>query len=161
MNATNLKSSVSLRRIKWNLFLLGLFKIPLLFYVSPKIIEISPDSCIIKIKLRRRTKNHLNSMYFGAMAVGADVAVGLHAFYLSELKKAKISLAFKSFNAEFLKRAESDVNFICEEGNKIIKMIEESKIEGKRVNEMIDVQAINSSNEMVAKFTMELSLKVI
>ena len=161
MNATNLKSSVSLRRIKWNLFLLGLFKIPLLFYVSPKIIEISPDSCIVKIKLRRRTKNHLNSMYFGAMAVGADVAVGLHAFYLSELKKAKISLAFKSFNAEFLKRAESDVNFICEEGNKIIKMIEESKIEGKRVNEMIDVQAINSSNEMVAKFTMELSLKVI
>jgi hypothetical protein len=160
MNATNLKSSVSLRRIKWNLFLLGLFKIPLLFYVSPKIIEISPDSCIIKIKLRRRTKNHLNSMYFGAMAVGADVAVGLHAFYLSELKKAKISLAFKSFNAEFLKRAETDVNFICEEGNKIIKMIEESKIEGKRVNEMIDVQAINSSNEMVAKFTMELSLKV-
>ena len=161
MNATDLKSSVSLRRIKWNLFLLGLFKIPLLFYVSPKIIEISPDSCIIKIKLRRRTKNHLNSMYFGAMAVGADVAVGLHAFYLSELKKAKISLAFKSFNAEFLKRAESDVNFICEEGNKIIKMIEESKIEGKRVNKMIDVQAINSSNEMVAKFTMELSLKVI
>ena len=161
MNATNLKSSVSLRRIKWNLFLLGLFKIPLLFYVSPKIIAISPDSCIVKIKLRRRTKNHLNSMYFGAMAVGADVAVGLHAFYLSELKKAKISLAFKSFNAEFLKRAESDVNFICEEGNKIIKMIEESMIEGKRVNEMIDVQAINSSNEMVAKFTMELSLKVI
>jgi hypothetical protein len=161
MNATDLKSSVSLRRIKWNLFLLGLFKIPLLFYVSPKIIAISPDSCIVKIKLRRRTKNHLNSMYFGAMAVGADVAVGLHAFYLSELKKAKISLAFKSFNAEFLKRAESDVNFICEEGNKIIKMIEESKIEGKRVNEMIDVQAINSSNEMVAKFTMELSLKVI
>jgi hypothetical protein len=88
MNATDLKSSVSLRRIKWNLFLLGLFKIPLLFYVSPKIIEISPDSCIIKIKLRRRTKNHLNSMYFGAMAVGADVAVGLHAFYLSELKKS-------------------------------------------------------------------------
>jgi hypothetical protein len=161
MNATDLKSSVSLRRIKWNLFLLGLFKIPLLFYVSPKIILISPDSCIVKIKLRRRTKNHLNSMYFGAMAVGADVAVGLHAFYLSELKKAKISLAFKSFNAEFLKRAESDVNFICEEGNKIIKMIEESMIEGKRVNEMIDVQAINSSNEMVAKFTMELSLKVI
>ena len=161
MNTTDLKSSVSLRRIKWNLFLLGLFKIPLLFYVSPKIIEISPDSCIVKIKLRRRTKNHLNSMYFGAMAVGADVAVGLHAFYLSELKKAKISLAFKSFNAEFLKRAESDVNFICEEGNKIIKMIEESMIEGKRVNEMIDVQAINSSNEMVAKFTMELSLKVI
>lgn len=161
MNATDLKSSVSLRRIKWNLFLLGLFKIPLLFYVSPKIIAISPDSCIVKIKLRRRTKNHLNSMYFGAMAVGADVAVGLHAFYLSELKKTKISLAFKSFNAEFLKRAESDVNFICEEGNKIIKMIEESMIEGKRVNEMIDVQAINSSNEMVAKFTMELSLKVI
>lgn len=152
---------ISLAKIRWKLFLLGLFKIPLIFLVSPKIILINEESCLAKITLRRRTKNHLNSMYFGAMAVGADVAVGIHTFYLSEFSKYKISLAFKSFRAEFLKRAESDIIFKCEEGKKISLMIEKSKIEGKRINEIIEVQAINSSDEIVATFNMELSLKVL
>ncbi|GAM75988.1 hypothetical protein JCM19241_286 [Vibrio ishigakensis] len=33
----------------------------------------------VKIPLRRRTKNHLNSMYMGALVVGADVAGGFLA----------------------------------------------------------------------------------
>jgi hypothetical protein len=152
---------VSLRKIRWKLFFLGLFKIPIILFVSPKIVSINSENCTTKIKLRRRTKNHLNSMYFGAMAVGADVAAGLHAFYLSEITNCKISLAFKSFGAEFLKRAESDVIFTCEEGKKIATMIEKSRIEGKRMNELIEVIAFNSTNEIVAKFKMELSLKVI
>jgi len=161
MTDSNSTIRVSLAKIRWKLFLLGLFKIPLIFLVSPKIVFINEESCLAKITLTRRTKNHLNSMYFGAMAVGADVAAGIHAFYLSEVSKYKISLAFKSFRAEFLKRAESDIIFKCEEGKKISLMIEKSKIEGKRINEMIEVQAINSSSEIVATFSMELSLKVL
>jgi hypothetical protein len=160
MSQLTASREVSLRKIKWRLFLLGLFKIPLIFFVSPQIISVNSKSCVAKIKLKRRTKNHLNSMYFGALAVGADVAVGIHAFYLSEIKNYKISLAFKSFSAEFLKRAESDVIFMCEEGQKISNMIEKSKIEGKRINEIIEILAYNSKKEIVAKFSMELSLKV-
>lgn len=100
-------------------------------------------------------------MYFGAMAVGADLAVGIHTFYISELNQYKISLAFKSFSAEFLKRAESDVYFTCEQGIIIHDMIKISKKEGKRMNQHIDVVAKNTSFETVATFKMELSLKVV
>ena len=43
------------------LWLFGIFKIPMIGYVRPKILEFNDQRMVVKIKLRRRTKNHLNS----------------------------------------------------------------------------------------------------
>ena len=50
-------------------------------------------------------------MYFGALAVGADIAGGIQVFYFSKMIGKEISFAFKGMNAEFIKRAESDIIF--------------------------------------------------
>ena len=63
-----------IKKIKWQLYLLGKFKIPMIGYTGLKLIEITDATTKVKIKLKRRTKNHLNSMYFGALAIGADGA---------------------------------------------------------------------------------------
>ncbi len=151
---------ISLRKLKWNIWLLGTFKIPILGFTSPKLVYIDAEKVVMKIKLRRRTKNHLNSMYFGALAVGADTAAGIHAYYLGVQKGVNLSLAFKSCKADFLKRAESDVTFICNEGKKIAQQMENSIETGERQNEDIFVEAFNVQNELVATFVMTLSLKV-
>ena len=91
--------------------MLGLVKIPIIGFVKPKLIELNDEKARVKIRLRRRTKNHLNSMYFGALAVGADVAAGLHAFYFAGKMGKKVSFAFKGMSVEFLMRAESSVVF--------------------------------------------------
>jgi acyl-coenzyme A thioesterase PaaI-like protein len=106
----------SIKKMQWLLFLMGLFKIPLIGYVGPKLIEINDETVKVKIRLRRRTKNHLNSMYFGALAVGADIAGGIHVFYYSEIMGEKISFSFKGMKADFLKRAETDVTFESNQG---------------------------------------------
>jgi len=98
-------------------------------------------------------------MYFGVFAVGADISAGLLAFYETREKGLKASIAFKSFKAEFLKRAESDVLFICTAGKEIREMIANSMDECKRVNKMIQIQAI-CQNETVANMQIELSIKV-
>ncbi len=151
----------SLNKIRWKLFLLGLLKIPLLHFVRPKLIFINSTEVQVQIKLRRRTKNHLNSMYFGALTVGADVAAGIHAFYFAEKLSKRISFSFKSMHAEFIKRAETTVDFYCEQGGKIENALIESAADNTRKNIMVDVTAINSNKEKVAIFKMELSLKVI
>ena len=46
---------------------------------NPKIVQISDESLEIKIRLNRRTKNHLNSMYFGTLSIGADITGGFLA----------------------------------------------------------------------------------
>ncbi|HTL11154.1 MAG TPA: DUF4442 domain-containing protein, partial [Bdellovibrionota bacterium] len=82
----------------------GLIKIPMLWYLRPSVVELTDDRCVVKIPLRRRAKNHLNSMYFGALAAGADCAGGLMAMRLIRADGNRASLVFKDFHAEFLKR---------------------------------------------------------
>ena len=157
---TEAKPKMGMRKMQWMIFLLGLFKIPLIGFVRPRLIELSDEKVAVKIKFRRRTKNHLSSMYFGALAVGADVAGGIHAFYFSEKMNKKVSFAFKSMHAEYLKRAETDVIFECNEGAKIKSIMAESSEKQIRINQRVRVQAKNLSNEIVATFDMEISVKV-
>jgi acyl-coenzyme A thioesterase PaaI-like protein len=152
---------ISLRKMRWKLFLLGLVKIPIIGFVRPKLISINKDEIVVSISFRRRTKNHLNSMYFGALAVGADVAAGILAFYHSEIHKKNISLAFKGMNAQFLKRAESTIRFVCTEGKILENMVMKSISSGERQNESVTVYAVNEQNENVAIFEMIVSFKVL
>ena len=55
-------------------------------------------------------------MYFGVLSVGADITGGFLAMKYIRASKSKISLIFKDFHADFLKRAEGDVHFLCSEG---------------------------------------------
>lgn len=151
---------ISLRKMKWMLFLLGFAKIPIIGFIKPRLIVLDDEKATVKIRFRRRSKNHLNSMYFGALAVGADVAAGLHAFYFAEKMGKKVSFAFKGMNAEFLMRAESDIEFISEDGAKVSDAMNRSLESGERINEPIMVLAKNTKNEVVATFEMIVSVKV-
>ena len=113
--------------MNWKIRFLGWRYIPILGFVNPKLIVLDEEKTLIKIKLRRRTKNHLKSMYFGALAVGADTAAGIYAFALAEQMGVKIHFSFKSSKFEFLKRAESDVVFSCQDGQKIKAAMNEAK----------------------------------
>tara|TARA_B100002052_G_C15579338_1_gene461548 strand:- start:67 stop:546 length:480 start_codon:yes stop_codon:yes gene_type:complete len=152
------------KEFKTTLFLkfFGFLKVPMIFYCNPKVLKISEESVEIKISLKRKTKNHVGSMYFGALSVGADVTGGAIALGLIKKSKYKINLLFKDFKADFLKRAEGDVHFVCNDGLLISDMIKETEISKKRVNKPINIIAYvpkKLNNEPVAKFVLTLSLK--
>ncbi|SVD28300.1 uncharacterized protein METZ01_LOCUS381154, partial [marine metagenome] len=98
-------------RTTWQMLLFGLMRIPLILFCRPKVVSVSDTRLEVRIRLNRRTKNHLNSMYFGVLSVGADVTGGFLAMKLIRNNKSRISLIFKDFHADFLKRAEGDVHF--------------------------------------------------
>ena len=129
-------------------------------FVRPKLLVINDETVKIKILLRKKTKNHLNTMYFGALAVGADMAAGAHAFYYAKKEHSKISFAFKDFKAEFLKRPETDVVFVTNDGLKISSAFEKSKKEQQRVNQLVHVSAYDLNNELVAVFELTASIKM-
>ncbi|MEO5968598.1 MAG: DUF4442 domain-containing protein [Bdellovibrionia bacterium] len=145
-------------------FLLRAFgvKIPLLFFTTPSVVDLSDDRCEIKIPLNRRTKNHLGSMYFGALAIGADCAGGMIALQMIQKSGVGVSLIFKDFHAEFLKRAEGDVHFSCESGKEIAELVERAIESGERQNLSVQVIATvpdKEGIEPVARFTLTISLK--
>lgn len=153
-----------LNRFKFFIWYFGQFKVPLIGHLRPKLLTLNDKELVILLRLNRRSKNHLNSMYFGALAMGADLAGGLYGFYHAKLLNKKITLAFKSFQAQFIKRPHADVYFVCQMGDVVKEMILRSSQQQGRVNQPIDVQAYTNypkNPELVAAFTLELSLKVL
>jgi acyl-coenzyme A thioesterase PaaI-like protein len=140
----------------------ALAKVPLISYVKPTVLEADDRHCVIRIRLRHRTKNHLSSMYFGALCIGVDVAGGFLAVRFIEREKANIALIFKEFRATFLKRAEGDVLFTCEDGEAIEALVAKASASGEREELPVTVTATAPSKlggEPVAVFNLTLSIK--
>jgi acyl-coenzyme A thioesterase PaaI-like protein len=154
------------RVLLWETFRLRLFgmaKVPLLGWCLPAVTRLDDEACGVLIPLRRRTKNHLGSMYFGTLCVGADCAGGLMAYRLIEKSGKPVSLIFKDFKAEFLKRAEGDVEFTCTQGREIAAFVQEVLATTERRETTVRVEArvprSSQPEEVVARFELTLSLK--
>ena len=140
----------------------GLMKIPLIAFVKPSVVAIDEEKIVVKIPFRRRNRNHLNSIYFGALCVGADCTGGLLAMKYIEEQPERIALVFKDFQADFLKRAEDDTFLVCEQGREISALVDQASRLEERQEMAVKVTATvptRFGDEPVAKFSMTLSLK--
>lgn len=146
----------------WFIRSFGFTKVPLIYYCRPSVIKLTKESAVINIPFKRRNRNHLKSMYFGTLAVGADVVGGVLAMYLIQKSNRKISLVFKDFKAEFLKRPEGDTHFTCNDGAAVQELLNQAIKTGERVNFPLKITATVptiSGDEPVAEFILTLSLK--
>jgi len=141
--------------------LYAFFKIPLLAWIQPVLQEVGTKT-VVKIPLSRRTKNHLGVMYFGALAMGAEAAVAINAVDTIRRSGKKVDFIFKDFHADFLKRADGDVLFICEEGQGVAALVEKTIQSGQRETETFHSYAIVPAKDptiKVAEFKVSLSVK--
>jgi len=126
------------------------------------IASLTEERCEIRIPLSWRTRNHLGSMYFGALWTGADAAAALIGLKVSEELSQDISFIFKDARAEFMKRPEADVHFACAQGREIRRLFEKAQASGERENLPVEVVATVPTlfgEEPVARFTLTLSVK--
>ena len=148
-------------KLSWMIYLLTFFKIPIIAFMKPKVLELSDKRAVVQLKLNRRTKNHLGAMYFGALTVGAELTCALKAVELVFLKKKPVNFLFKDFKANFLKRAEGDVHFICEQTKDVENLIEKTIQSGEREEKTITGKAFQVPNldDPIMTFELTLSLK--
>lgn len=137
-------------------------KIPVLLFLGPRVIELDDGGCAVKIPLGWRSRNHLGSMYFGALCAGADLAGGLNAARLIYQRHRGVSLVFAEVKAEFLKRADGDVLFRSRDGQRIAEAVRRADETGERQTIPVEVVATvpdRYGDEPVARFALGLSLK--
>jgi acyl-coenzyme A thioesterase PaaI-like protein len=137
-------------------------RIPMITLLSPTVVALDDQHAVVRIPLTWRSKNHLGSMYFGALSVGADCTGGLLAMQEMRRRPEKIALVFKDFHANFLKRADGDVHFTCRQGPEIRELVQRAADTGERVELPMDIVATvpgKYGDEPVAKFVLTLSLK--
>ncbi len=158
----NILSKIPVRtQLNWGIRGGSILKIPLLAFVWPEVLEVGQERSKLKIPCSYRTKNHLNVVYFGALCMGAEAVIALHV--LDEIRKeGKIDFLFKDFKAQFLKRAESDVIFVCEQGQAIREMVKKARATKERQTFTFESYALTpdkTGNEKIAEFSLTLSVK--
>ena len=147
----------------WSLRIFALTQVPMILFCMPSMEELTDAVCAVRIPLNRRTRNHFKSMYFGALAVGADVAGGFLAQHHISKSERKVGLIFKSFEAKFLRRPEADVVFRSEQGVAMAKLVQRAIDTGERVDDTVDIVATTpdiSGDTPVATFRLVTSLKL-
>jgi acyl-coenzyme A thioesterase PaaI-like protein len=148
-------------KVQFKVWALAAAKIPMLLFTGIKVQTFTPERVEMKIPLGWRVKNHLGSMYFGALVVGAECTAGVYALNYVHSHGKKVSLAFKGIKAEFLKRAHSDVTFVNTQGLELEKYVEQVLASSERMNYQVHVDALDKNRQLVAKFELTLSLKKI
>jgi len=139
-------------------------KVPMIDYAGLVIVTLNMDQSIVKICLTPQNKNHLNSMYFGSLAIGADAAGGLLPLYQIKQQKINSTVVFKDFKANFIRRPESDVYFVCNEGVKVHQALMETVATKQRINFPVNVVAVldpKDLSEPVATFILTVSVKCV
>ncbi len=136
--------------------------VPMINFCEPVVADLNDSSCTIVLPLNQKTKNHLGSMYFGALAVGADCAAGLLAMHHIQHCSQPISIVFKYSSAEYLKRPEGDVHFTCSDGDSVAQTVAAIVANPQRVTIPMHITATVPTlfgDEPVAKFVLGLSMK--
>ena len=136
-------------------------KVPMIGFCQPVLEQLNTAGCEISIPYSDQTINHVNSLYFGALAVGADITAGFLAIFLGQQSGHYVELVFKNFQAEFKQRAMAATHFYCDQGALIASMIEETISSKERVSQPIRVIAKTPeiSDDVVAEFVLTLCLK--
>lgn len=140
----------------------GGLMIPLVGIVTPRVVELSETRTVLKIPLNFLTRNHLRVMYFGAINIGAELSIAMLAFKFTRESKHRIDFLFRDFKATFLKRAEGDVHFICDENAEVLAQLRESETTDERLNRTYKAYAVVPSidpNARIAEFELTLSTK--
>jgi hypothetical protein len=158
VNIENIKNTILINA-------LGVLKNPMLAICTPRVVDLTDERCELKIRLDYRTRNHLGTMYFGALAIGAELSVVFKAIQdiraVAQKAGQKIDFIFKDFSCQFLKRPDGHVHFICEQGLDIKAMVEKACLSSERFSKKLSGFAVvpTSGDEPVLKYDMTLSIR--
>lgn len=156
-----MQQSPRARKLSRSIRTLSLFKVPLLGICRPKVMELSESRGIIQLPFEFLTKNHVGSMYFGALAMGAELSIALPLLARMFEDRAPITFIFKDFQAEFLKRAEDTVHFISEDVAQVNAVVDRALQSGERENGTFRGYAVAASNpvEKLVEYRLTISVK--
>lgn len=139
---------------------ISLLKLPLLAFISPRVLTASDRQSVIRVRLDWRTRNHLGVMYFGALAMGAELSIAVKAVQEIQRSGKRIDFLFKDFKAEFTKRADGHVHFICDEADQVAALIHRALESDDRLEHTFKGHAIVPAKGEDAVMTYELTLSV-
>ncbi len=143
---------------KINAFLF--LKLPSAWWCGVRVNKINIENAITTVKFKWFNQNPFHSIYFAVLAMCAELATGVLVMYHIAKSGKKISMLVISNTSSFSKKAKGKIRFNCDQG----KLVEENILKAIETNTpqkfWLKATGIDQSEDTVASFTFEWSIKI-
>lgn len=151
---------MTLNKLTWMIRLLSLLKVPLLGLCLPQVKALDSQKAIVQIRRWWLTSNHVGSMYFGALAMGAELSVATQLLMRMGAEKLPVTFIFKDAQFQFLSRAEGNVSFQTDEVPKVDELIAECLKTKTRCDKTINGYAYTIDDPLKKILTYQITLSI-
>ena len=142
---------------KFKMFLLS--KLPSAYFSGVRIKSINEKKCEVTVPFKWFSQNPFRSTYFACLSMAAEMSTGALALGHLYKRKPAVSMLVVKTEGVYFKKAVDKTTFICEAGDEINKMIEESVATGESRTVKAKSIGKNNAGELVAEFYITWSFK--
>ena len=143
--------------VKFRMFLF--LKIPSAFFSGVRVRHIDPNKCVVTVPYKWFSQNPFRSTYFACLSMAAEMSTGALGMAHIHKRKPPVSMLVVRTDGEYFKKAVDRATFICEDGERIRKTIEECIITGEGKTITAHSTGKNAAGEIVAEFRITWSFK--
>ncbi|MDA3905978.1 MAG: DUF4442 domain-containing protein [Bacteroidales bacterium] len=145
-----------------NTFKMGLFmlkNLPLGFFVGLRVKHIDEKSASVSVPFKYLTKNPFRSIYFAVQSMAAELSTAVLAKSSIYNTPVPVSMLVFDMNAKFTKKATSRIVFRCEQGEDIVKAVEDCLATGDGKTVTVKTIGKDKSGVQVSEFNFTWTFK--
>ena len=143
--------------VKFRMFLFA--KLPAAFFSGVRIKELDEKHCVTSVPFKWLTQNPFKSTYFASLSMAAEMSTGILGLMHINKRQPGVSMLVVKMESNFYKKAVDKTFFTCEDGEKILQVIEESIVTGEGKTVTAKSLGKNLAGEVVAEFFVTWSFK--
>lgn len=136
-----------------------LMKLPAAFFSGVRVRDIDENHCIVTIPYKWFSQNPFRSTYFACLSMAAEMSTGALAMAHLHKRNPAISMLVIKVESEYFKKATARTTFVCEDGDAMLKAIEETTLTGEGKTVRAKSIGKNKNGETVAAFYITWSFK--
>ena len=116
-------------QLKFRMFLL--FKLPSAFICGVRLRDVDEKHCVVTVPYKWLSQNPFRSTYFACLSMAAEMSTGALALAHLHKRNPAVSMLVVKVESAYFKKATRRTTFVCEDGEAMLKLIEESVATGE------------------------------
>ena len=142
--------------LKLRLFMMQ--KLPMAWLAGLRLTQLTPETATVTVRYKYLTQNPFRSIYFGCLAMAAELASGIQAMMHVQAGRP-VSMLVVGLQGDFTKKAVGLISFTCPDGPRIAQAIAESRATGEGRLVEATSTGLDEAGDVVATFRLTWSFR--
>lgn len=134
--------------------------LPMGYLSKMYVTELTEERCAVSVPYTRRNKNPFKSTFWAVQGMAAEMSSGALLTLYTHKQSRSIAMLVMNMEGQFVKKATEVTTFVCEDGLKVRKAIEDTIATGEPQLIECKMTGKNPAGEDISHFSFTWSVKV-